>query len=323
MTCHTIYSACRWSPSVFPIIVALITEMRTTIATRVVRKGNMENNDQLDADRTQKRCMLSLPGIIFVCCLAAGCLHVRKPPEPEVVPPPPPPSDQNIAMQRENETLRRALTDSNQAVERLEQDIAGLKIQVLEYEAIVHNLRSRSDGQQKRLEAAIVDVVRSKAKLRSLESKAEAASTIAEAEIAVTALKSQVSSSDVVLQEEMATADQLLDMSAKEFKAQNFGGALYLANQTKGQVRALQMRLSSDEKRTTLEGETPFAQPLPLKVLKDKSNLREGPGLDKKISGRLNKGALLMGHSYKDRWIRVETPEGMTGWIFQSLVGAR
>ena len=165
-------------------------------------------------------------------------------------------------------------------------------------------------------------MVRAKAKLRSLESKAEAASTLAEAELAVKGLKRRGPSPDAATAAEIATAEQLLSMSIDEFNAQNFGGALYLANQTKGQVRTVQDRLDKPMGEPAVEGEAAFAQPLTLQVLKEDCNLREGPGFQYKVIGRLSKNALLIGFSYKESWIRVETEAGTSGWVFRTLLGA-
>ena len=261
--------------------------------------------------------------VVLVCWFMMGCQQVLDQPAEDVPSPPTPSTDPIPVLERKNDALSSSLSSSRKQIGRLEEEIAQLKIQAWEYEAMINDLRIRSVNQQKRLDAAIIDVVRAKAKLRSLESKADAASTIAEAEIAVKTLKTRAASPDEIAVEEIATAEQLLEMSTKEFKSENFGGALYLANQTKGQVQAAQMRLSGEESRNTLEGETVFAQPLPLRVLKNSSNLRQGPGLDQKIAARLDKDELLIGYSFKDNWIRVETQAGVTGWIFQSLVGPR
>lgn len=213
------------------------------------------------------------------------------------------------------------MASSNEKSKGLEQDISNLKLQVLGYEALVSDLRRRADIQQKRLDAAIVEVVRTKSKLRSLESKAEAASTLAEAEIAVKTLRQRGGKANEVTLDEISIADQLLNMSIDEFKAQNFGGALYLANQAKGQVRAIQERLDKKAEVTTAEGESLFAQPLKLKVIKEDCNLREGPGLDHKVIDKLENGEVVVGFSFKGSWVRVETKAGQSGWIFQTLVG--
>lgn len=273
---------------------------------------------------TQTR-VLDIFGFLFAGWIMAGCMPATQPPEPvasPVVAPAPCPPDRSAELERDNEVLRKTLASGRERVQRLEQEVSNSKIQALEYEALINDLRRRSDSQQKRLDAAIIEVVRAKAKLRSLESKAEAASTLAEAEIAVKALKRRIPTADEVALGEIATADQLLSMSIHEFKAQNFGGALYLANQTKGQVRTVQDRLDKKMSGVVIEGESAFAQPLTLRVLKDDCNLREGPGFEYKIIGRLNKSVLVVGFSFKESWIRVETKEGTGGWISQTLLGA-
>lgn len=283
--------------------------------------------------RTQKKRVITILCFVLSCWLIAGCLHTPTKPEPEPEPvpvytPAPCPPDKTAEMESKNAALQEELASNNNKIQALKRsiadqqsDITSLKLQVLEYEAWANDLKRRSENQQNRLDAAIIEVVRAKAKLRSLESKAEAASTLAEAEIAVNALKKRMASADEIVLDEISTAEQLLNMSVKEFKAQNYGGALYLANQTKGHVQAVQNRYDQRTQETALEGVSAFAQPLKLKVLK-KSNLRGGPGLDRKIIGTLIKGTMITGYAYKGSWIRVETQEGQAGWIFHELVGA-
>lgn len=264
-------------------------------------------------------------GLLFVCWVVSGCTHATNTnqptePEPAAVTSPCPP-DRTAELKRRNEMLESSLQSGIEKNLKLEQDIANMKLQVLGYEALIGDLRRRSDILQKRLDAAIVEVVRTKSKLRSLESKAEAASTLAEAEIAVKALKKRGATANEVILDEISIADQLLTMSIDEFKARNFGGALYLANQAKGQVRTIQERLDKKSETTAAEGESLFAQPLNLKVIKDDCNLREGPGLNFQVVGSLNSGDAVVAFSFKGSWVRVETKEGLSGWIFQSLVG--
>lgn len=264
-------------------------------------------------------CRKRLLFLCFVGWVAAGCQIGQQAKRPEPAPCPP---ETIEALRSENTSLMKALATSEQKAQQLEQELSNLKIQVIEQDAVINELRRRSDAQQKRLSDAIVDVVRSKAKLRSMESKAEAASTIAEAEIAFKALQSRAASFDWVALDEIAITEHLLEMSAQEFNVQNYGGALYLANQAKGRVRTAQDRLSSMANTSPPAGEDSFAQPLPLKVLK-KSNLRSGPGLEHEILAELEQGTLIVGLSHKGPWIQVQAPGEMTGWIYRPLVGAR
>ncbi len=264
-------------------------------------------------------CRQRLLLLCFAGWVAVGCQIGQQAKRPEPAPCPP---DDIAALYSENSSLKQALATSEQKVQQLEQELSSLKSQAIEQDTVINELRRRSDAQQKRLGDAIVDVVRSKAKLRSMESKAEAASTIAEAEIAFKALQSRAASFDWVALDEIAIAEHLLEMSAQEFNVQNYGGALYLANQAKGRVRTAQNRLSSMANTPSSSGKASFAQHLPLKVLK-KSNLRSGPGLEHKVVAELEKGTFIVGLSQKGMWIQVKAPGEMTGWIYRPLVGAR
>ncbi len=239
------------------------------------------------------------------------------------------PSDQVTALEAANQELEKALAASKKKsgiahgkIAALERELTGLQLMVLEKEALTRILEQRLESQQKRMDDAIIEVVRAKAKLRSIESKAEAASTIAEAEIAVRALKNQVAAAGIEDFQTIVKARQLLEISTKEFQRENFGGALYLAGQAQRQVRTGHMLLGGDRNISPLEGEVAFAQPLPLRVLKN-SNFRTGPGLTFKILTELKEGTLIIGYAHKEDWVRVHTESGATGWIFQSLVGIR
>ena len=275
--------------------------------------------------------------LMIACGLMAGCLQLASqpteptPPTPAPPAPPPCPPDASAELSElraENETLHQKLAagekdlaGSQEQVQQLEKIAARLNLRLLDFESRTNELEYRTESLQQRLEAAIVEVVRAKAKLRSIESKAEAVSTLAEAEIAVKDLKGRLSSLDKLALEEVETAEQLLKMSSEAFRDENFGGALYLANQSKARVRAIQSQFSKIPQETTVSGETPFSHPLPLKVLK-KSNVREAPGIDEKVVALLEPGSLVTGYGYKDSWVQIETQVGVVGWIFQTLVTA-
>ena len=204
--------------------------------------------------------------------------------------------------------------------------LAKLQLRLLERDAQIKQLEERLNSRQAMLDEAIQEVVRAKAKLRSLESKAEAASEMAEAEIAIKALKTQLAGQRQ--NTELIKAQELLKMSAKEFKKENYGGAVYLTSQAKGHIRAGQIQLTGREKAAPIKrlpptrGEVFFSLPLPLKVLKT-SNLREQPDRESKVITTLEKGTPLIGYSYKDKWVRVMSEDGTYGWVFQTLVGGR
>jgi len=208
----------------------------------------------------------------------------------------------------------------------LEDNIAKLQLRLLERDAQIKQLEERLNSQQEMLDEAIQEVVRAKAKLRSLESKAEAASEMAEAEIAVKALKAQLAGQTP--NPDLTKAQELLKMSAQEFKKENYGGAVYLTSQAKGHIRDGQIQLTGREKVAPIqrlpstEGEVFFALPLPIQVLRT-SNLRKQPDLESTVITTLEKGTPLIGYSYKDKWVRVMSQDGSHGWVFHTLVGGR
>jgi hypothetical protein len=80
---------------------------------------------------------------------------------------------------------------------------------------------------QRRLTEAMNEAVRAMARLRTLATRAEAASAMAEAEVTVQQVRPRAGRAD--LQE----ADRLLRSASVEFEAENYGGAVYLATQAK------------------------------------------------------------------------------------------
>jgi len=202
----------------------------------------------------------------------------------------------------------------------MESQVQTLNARLLEKDGEIEKLAQRLADLQKKLDDAIQEVVRAKAKLRSLESRAETATTIAETEISLKALRIQ--HPDRATSPEVLHAEQLLAMSSQEFQKENYGGALYLVNQAKDQIENAQSPDRNTTTRQTLHGEIPFAKPLNLRVTK-KSNLREGPGLYFKVVAIVRPSISLTGYSFKGEWVRVKGENGLGGWIFQDLVKGR
>src|SRR5213075_332806 len=126
---------------------------------------------------------------------------------------------------------------------------------------------------QSRLEDTRAEVVRAMAKLQSVASRAQAASAMAEAEVALQSMKSGTSQDPP---QEASQVTRLVRQSAAEFDKQNYGGALYLANQAKTVATSYRGRLGVN-REDARPGETLFAVPIKLKTT-SKGNVREGPG---------------------------------------------
>lgn len=223
------------------------------------------------------------------------------------------------ACKQEFTKLKSSLDDLERSNNNLERDHTMLQLRLFEKDTQIQDLKRQQASLQEQLTEAIQEVVRAKAKLRSLESRAEAASNMAETEIALKALRKQ---KDLQGDEpSIAQAEQLLKMSYREFEKENYGGALYLAGQAKAHLKNVQLR-AKDEGREPLPGETPFSIAVPLQVVTT-SNLRKGPGLNFEVLSTLKPNTAVLAYSSKGEWIYVKTESGLRGWIFQNLVRGR
>ena len=185
--------------------------------------------------------------------------------------------------------------------------ITRLELQLLARDAQIEDLQTR-------LEDTRAEVVRAMAKLQSVASRAQAASAMAEAEVALQTMKAGVTTEPP----EATQVTRLVRQSATEFDKQNYGGALYLANQAKTVASSYRGRLGVN-RAGAREGETLFAVPIKLKT-SSRGNVREGPGTNFAVSFQADAGTVVTAWSYADEWIRVSDDSGRAGWIHQSLV---
>jgi hypothetical protein len=198
------------------------------------------------------------------------------------------------------------------AREILDYSDANLYLLLLEKKAYIARLTEQ-------IEKVTSEVVRAKAKLRSLESKAEAASNLAEAEIAVESLRARGEawkSDPSVLK-----AEQLTRASAREFEEGNYGGALYLTSQAKSLIENAWARSNDQETSSAVKGEVPFLLPLNLQLL-TQSDVRKGPGSQFEVMYSWEYGIALVGHAFKGQWVRVTRDDGLGGWVFYKSVGS-
>ena len=195
----------------------------------------------------------------------------------------------------------------------LEQRVSRLELELLERDAQVEDL-------QNRLEETRREVVRSMAKVQTLATRAEAASGMAEAEIALQTLRNSSRGNGSA---DVARVSKLLQDATNEFNKQNYGGALYLANQAKSTAGVGRTRSSGGDATALRPGEVSFAVPLELQVT-SRCKLREGPGTTFRVLATLESGISLTGLSHVDQWVRVSTDSGATtGWVFWNLVQRR
>jgi uncharacterized coiled-coil protein SlyX len=192
----------------------------------------------------------------------------------------------------------------------LDRRVARLELRVIEKETQVEELQSRLDDTRD-------EVVRTMAKLQTLASRAEAASAMAETDVALQALRSSAGAPQIP---ETGQASRLMQQSTAEFDRQNFGGALYLANQAKAIAADGRTRLAGGNRAgTSRPGETAFALPIRVKVA-SRGNVREGPGTNFAVVFAVDPGSTLTGYSYSDEWVRISDDGGRSGWIIRTLL---
>lgn len=188
-----------------------------------------------------------------------------------------------------------------------ERELARLKIQMLESSAQMADL-------ERRLGEATTELVRAMARLRTLATRAEAASAIAEAEVTLQQLRGRAGQQSPP---EVAQAERALRSASEAFGAENYGGAVYLATQAKRAATAGRGRLAEGE--GTREGERAFSVPVPL-VTTSRANLRTGPGSSFSVVTAVNGGTALTGYAHEQEWVRVSMADGRGAWIHQSLI---
>ena len=110
-----------------------------------------------------------------------------------------------------------------------DREIARLRARVQDRDAQIAEL-------ERRLSEAMNEAVRAMARLRTLATRAEAASAMAEAEVTVQQVRQRSPRAD------LAEADRLLHTAGVEFEAENYGGAVYLATQAKRSATSAENR---------------------------------------------------------------------------------
>ena len=227
---------------------------------------------------------------LFLACagITAACSQSK---------PAPPPA---VKIVRDTVTVRDPESDKR---------AAHLELQLLARDAQIEDLQSR-------LEDTRAEVVRAMAKLQSVASRAQAASAMAEAEVVLQTMKTNTSQDPPP---EVIQVTRLVRQSSTEFDKQNYGGALYLANQAKTVASSYRGRLGVN-REDARPGETLFAVPIKLKTT-TKGNVREGPGTNFSVSFSADANSSITAYSYADEWIRIsDDSTGRSGWIHRTLV---
>jgi hypothetical protein len=203
-----------------------------------------------------------------------------------------------IARQAAQQTEQRAQTD---------QEVERRTTQLRLHEEGQRRLEEQLASLKRELDFAETEVIRTKARLTGIDTKAEASSAIAEGRILLARLDdaSKRSSLGQRAQDALGRAEGLL-------RAENYGAAMFFAQ------KAQDSALKAQEQRGAPSPDRPAAQSV-YTVKAARANLRKGPDVSQGIVARLPRGTTLKASVARGEWIRVEHA-GTIGWVHGSLV---
>ena len=273
------------------------------------------------APRPARRSPWTAAGGSLILAQIVGCAGGGPPPvvreEPVAALPAAPPATASPADPLELE----------KALEREREALAAERARARELERILDEKRAalavaeeRAVALEIELASAIEEVLRSKASVRSVQSRALATSRIAEVRVA---LRSMDGTGDAEATGRLERAADLLRRADDALREDNYSGAAYLAERASELVRQARTVI---EVRGSIPGDAgpvmPLVRPRPVAPTQ-RANLREGPGLAFGRIAVLDPGEPLLAVARAGEWLQVEGRSELRGWVHSRLVGER
>jgi SH3 domain-containing protein len=170
-------------------------------------------------------------------------------------------------------------------------------------------LEEENAARRRELEVTETELIRTKARLKGLETRAEAASAIAETRILLKRAEGRGRSADAArAQEALSKAEELL-------KEDNFGAAIFFASKAQDVV------VRSNEPRAPA-GAPDDERPAPRATCTVKAataNLRESPSTTAPVLASVTQGTRLEALAVRGTWTKVKQGD-LVGWILSRLV---
>lgn len=175
-----------------------------------------------------------------------------------------------------------------------------------------HRLEEKVAVLTRDLEVTETELIRTKARLKGNETKAEASAAIAEARILAGRLAEDKNQASV-----LARSEESLAKAEEQLSAGNFGAALFFAS--KAQDLVARIKHGSDDTRDASAPPSPRIPSLSSYVARTVARIRKGPDLAETVLGRLPTGAQVTGEAVSGEWVKV-TYQGVSGWVHSSLL---
>jgi hypothetical protein len=179
----------------------------------------------------------------------------------------------------------------------------------------------RSEEDQRRLEERVVlllrdleltetEIIRTKARLKGIETRAEASSAIAEARILAGRLDPKARAATLSL------CNDNISKAEAQLTAVNYGAAVFFA--TKAQDIAKKAQEGESGRHLGPDDERPAPQ-ASYRVKVKGANIRKGPDISEEVLAEAPEGSVLAATAVKGDWVKV-TFDGTTGWVSRSVV---
>jgi hypothetical protein len=241
--------------------------------------------------------------VALLCVLLGGC--ATPPPAPPA--PPPTPIEAPVVV-----PARPICADSTA-------EIAGLRRDLASRDAELRDLRAQQRDQARALQETTRQATRAKVKLRRLASQADAASYVAEVEVALEVARTLPGAGSRAPL--LALAQEILESSAASFAQGDYGAAMDFAARAEELVAIAASAPAGPASGSRATATVSFDETVRLRVRRA-SHLRRQPRAGAPSIAVLPAGTRLVARAYRDGWLKVETENGRSGWMFQSVVAA-
>jgi Bacterial SH3 domain len=194
-------------------------------------------------------------------------------------------------------------------------DVDRLNARLKKSEEEQRRLEERIALLQRDLELTETEIIRTKARLKGIETRAEASSAIAEARILAGRLDPKARSATLSLcNENIAKAEAQLTGA---LTGVNYGAAVFFA--MKAQDIAKKAQEASDPGRHAASDDERPAPQASYRVKAKSANIRKGPEVTEEVLAEAPAGSVLEASAVKGDWVKV-TYNGTTGWVSRSVL---
>lgn len=173
-------------------------------------------------------------------------------------------------------------------------------------------LEEESAARKRELEVTETELIRTKARLKGLETRAEAASAIAETRILYKRAEGRGRSTELARAEEaLVKADALL-------QEDNFGAAIFFASKSQDLLARLnETRPSPPVAAASADERPPTRAATAVKAVT--ANLREAPATTSRVLATLPRGTPLEALAVRGTWTKVKQGD-VIGWVLSRLL---